>query len=94
MHQVRRNKLNELPLMMAEDVPDKWAFSKYREIHLGHIHKERIDEIRSVKIVSLPSLVAQSDWASDEIYNHLREAQAQIWSSDKGKSSVIHYYPN
>lgn len=92
MHQFRKTKVNELPLLMATKVPELWAQSKYREIHTAHIHKERIDEVMNTKIISLPSLVPLSEWASEENYSHLREAQCQVWSKEKGKIATNYYY--
>ena len=94
LHQIKKSKINEYPLIMANDVPDLWNKAKFTEIHTGHLHKERMDEIQKTKIVSLPSLVSLSEWASNEGYNHLKEAQLQVWTKNNGKRSVLHYYPS
>jgi hypothetical protein len=94
LHQIKKRKLNEYPLIMANDVPNLWNKAKFTEIHTGHLHKERMDEIQKTKIVSLPSLVSLSEWASNEGFNHLKEAQLQVWTKDNGKRSVLHYYPS
>lgn len=92
MHQFRKSKIAELPLIMADTVPDLWAKSKFREIHTAHIHQEKVDEVRSTKIISLPSLVPASEWSSNEGYGHLREAQCQVWDKEKGKIATNYYY--
>ncbi len=92
MHQFKKSKIAELPLIMADTVPELWAKAKYREIHTAHIHQEKVDEIRSTKIISLPSLVPASEWSSNEGYGHLREAQVQVWDKEKGKIATNYYY--
>jgi hypothetical protein len=89
----RKMKLEDLPLIMADEVPKLWANAEYKEIHTAHLHSLRATEKRKVRIITLPSLVPLSAWASAEGYNHLKEAQAFLWHKERGNVSTIYYHP-
>lgn len=93
LHKFRKTKMSELPILFSDIAPKDWAETKYHEIHTGHLHADRLTSVRSHKILTLPSLVAQSEWASEEGYDHLNEAQCHVYTRENGKHSVIHYYP-
>ena len=84
---------NDLPLIMATDVPDKWAKTKYREFHVGHLHRKSMNEFRQVRVEVLSSLAPISAWAANAGYDHLREATAQVYDKERGKIAVINYRP-
>lgn len=86
-------KHNDLPLIMATDVPDKWAKTKYREFHVGHLHRKSMNEFRQVRVEVLSSLAPISAWAANAGYDHLREATAQIYDKERGKIAVVNYRP-
>lgn len=85
-------KFEELPLIMATEVPTLWGESLYREWHTGHLHKNEIMERQNVRIRRVPSLVANSAWASSKGFNSEREAQAFIWNKNKGLTGVLNYH--
>ena len=39
----------DLPLLMAQEVPILWSETKYREMHLGHLHHKKEIKYRSTK---------------------------------------------
>ena len=85
MHQFKKSDIKGLPYQLAREAKKMFAHSKYREIHVGHTHAEKIQEIQDCKIITLPSLAPESDWSSKNGYSHLQEAQAQVYSLDRGK---------
>lgn len=86
-------KHTDLPLIMATDVPDKWARAKYKEFHTAHFHHKSEIEVRQVRVSTLPSLVPVSAWTANSGYDHLREAVGQVYDKERGKIAVIHYRP-
>lgn len=80
------------PLIMADERKDDWAKSTYREVHVGHIHQERVlNEDRGVKVRYLPSMVHENDYERREGYRHMRVAQGLVWSRNTGLKSILHY---
>lgn len=82
-------KHSELPLIMATEVPELFGKTIYREFHLGHIHKEKVDEYRGVTVRFLPSLSATDEWHEKMGYHSIRKCQAYIWDKDKGLKGYI-----
>ena len=84
-------KFEELPLIMATERREDWGTVKYKEWHTGHTHKNEIMEKQDIRIRRIPSMVANSAWASCKGYNSIREAQAFLWNKDKGLTMVVNY---
>lgn len=81
----------QLPLIMATDVPNKWAATQFREWHLGHFHRKKdqvympLSNNNGVHIRVLPSLTAADNWHKDHGY-HMgpRSAEGYLWDSETG----------
>jgi hypothetical protein len=69
-------KHDPLPLIMANEVPDLWAGSEYREIHCGHLHATSLTEMQGVRLRTLPALTATDEWHKNNGYSHHRAATA------------------
>jgi len=88
-----------LPLIMATEVPDLWAATEYREIHVGHLHHSRVKSFQQeteqsgVRVMVLPSLAPPSAWAAGKGFRAIREAPAFIWNREYGKISSTYYHP-
>lgn len=80
----------ELPLIMAREAPQLWADTKYREWHLGHFHKTKsinfksIDENQGIRVRRLPALTATDAWHNRKAYHSLKSADAFVWSKEEG----------
>ena len=84
-------KLNDLPMIMANENPDNWAKTKYREFHLGHFHRKKdikflsSNETQGVTIRQLRSLSATDSWHHKKGYiGSIKSGEAFVWSYDKG----------
>jgi hypothetical protein len=92
-----KEKHSDLPLIMAQEVPKKWAESKTREWHLGHFHREKtikyvsIDSAIGVKIRILPSLSGTDDWHYEKGYISNPEAQALIYDKEEGFEALYNF---
>jgi hypothetical protein len=84
-------KHNELPLIMATEVPMQFAQAEHREWHLGHLHKHTVDEYRGVSVKILPALCGNDSWHKKMGYSSPRRAQAYIWSKTRGCEGYIQY---
>lgn len=80
----------ELPLIMAREVPKLWAETEYREWHLGHFHKTKslnfksIDENQGIRVRRLPALTGTDAWHNRKAYHSLKSADAFVWCKNEG----------
>lgn len=84
-------KVSELPLIMAMEEPKKWAETRFREFHLGHLHHSRkrefetLKENKGVTVRYLRSLSGTDSWHNNKAFKGaLQSAEAFIWSKDEG----------
>jgi hypothetical protein len=84
-------KSADYPLIMATELPVEFAATTFREVHTGHIHKEKVDEFRGIKVRFLPSLAKGSDWEKQRGYKHIRQAQGLVWHKEYGLIDVIQH---
>lgn len=81
----------EYPLVFATEFPELFARCKYREVHLGHVHKERVDEYRGVKVRFLASICSNDEWHEFAGYSAMRNAQAFIWDKKTGLTGFVQH---
>jgi predicted phosphodiesterase len=86
-------KHTDLPLIMATEAKESWAKTTCREIHVGHLHQEKVTESKGVKVRVLPSLVPSDAWSTSKGYvGNIRGAEAFLYDPTKGLLAV--YYHN
>lgn len=85
-----KEKHAELGQIAAHEEATMWGRTKYREVHLGHLHKSKSisyttgDEFPGFKIRILPSLCAADAWHYAQGYLSTKAAKAFIWHKDNG----------
>lgn len=84
-------KVLDLPVIMASEVPQLWAETKYREWHLGHIHQKKeikwisTQEHKGTTIRYMRSLSGTDAWHNKKGYiNNVRAGEGFIWNKDNG----------
>lgn len=55
-------KPKNLPIIMAAEAPQAWGKAKNREMHLAHIHSEKVMEEGGVVMRWLPSVTGPDNW--------------------------------
>ncbi len=88
-----KEKLNELPLILAVEYPEAWAKCPYRYIKLGHLHHTIVKEIQGVEIETLAALCKADKWHKQHGYYSRPKAQLSLYSRDRGKEGVLIYNP-
>ncbi len=89
-------QMRDLPLIMADEAPVLWSHTKYREFHIGHLHKQKTlswgmsDEFRGVVVRVCPTLAQIDYWHSSSGYRGTRCALA--FEYEKGLRSIQYYY--
>lgn len=85
-----KEKHNELGLIAAHEEPVMWGQTRYREVHLGHLHKSKSvqyttgDEFPGFKIRILPSLSGTDAWHHAKGFLSMKAAKAFIFDKTKG----------
>jgi hypothetical protein len=87
-----KGKRKNYPLLMATEAPEAWGKARYREIHTGDKHQERLEEQMGVRVRILPSLCPPDAWHAAEGYvNNIQSAQGFVWDPNEGLIATAHY---
>lgn len=91
-----KERHRDLPLNMATEVPQWFAETVCREIHLGHYHKARemrhlaLDEFNGIRVRILPSLSGTDSWHFEHGYvQNKRAAEAYLWNKQEGYAGTF-----
>ena len=93
-----REKLSELPLIMADEAGKDWAETRIHEWHVGHKHNKRQmrwvthDQYRTTGVRILPSLTGQDSWHYEKGYRHLPQAEAHVYSLTRGYAGMLNHH--
>jgi hypothetical protein len=91
-----KEKINELPLLMAREQPERWSRCTSREWHIGHKHiaeKKTWSEMpgvqdlfsdKGVRVRRLMSLSAHDAWHTNNAYTDRRACDAFIFHREAG----------
>lgn len=85
-------KLNDLPLIMANDAPEEWAAARYRVWHCGHFHhNQKIGQKDHVgcEVETHRTLAAGDAWHRHQGYRSLRDMKAIIYHREFGEDFRI-----
>lgn len=92
-------KMDALPLLMAQEVPHRWAESAIREWHIGHLHNssrksyQQSLEGTGVRVEVMASLTVPDEWTERKGFRSLVEAQGYVWNRIDGKKATLFYQP-
>lgn len=97
----------DLPIIMATENPKMFGDTSFREIHMGHLHKESsktinnihkifretdIEENRGIKTRILPSLCEPDVFHAKHGYvGNIRSAEAFVWDANRGMIGTVMY---
>lgn len=82
-------KLTDLPMIMADDVPDDWAAAKDRVWHCGHFHHDQVKDLIGCRVETHRTIAAGDAWHRHEGYRAQRDMKAIIYDYDHGEVSRI-----
>ena len=84
-------KTADLPLLMAQEKPELWSKTKYREWHLGHLHHKKqmqwqtIGENKGCTVRYMSSISGTDAWHNQKGYKGaLKSSESFIWSKKTG----------
>ena len=84
-------KVADLPLLVASEVPKLWAETQFREIHIGHLHHKKeikfmsTNENKGMVVRYMRSLSGTDAWHNLKGYKGAIQAcEAFIWCENEG----------
>lgn len=78
-------KRTNYPLLAATERPAMWASSRHREIHCGHRHELRVDELMGVRVRTFSALSGVDAWHSENHFvGNARAADGLVWHKNDG----------
>jgi len=90
--------IKDLPGIMAQEVPDLWGRTVYREFHLGHLHHKKsraflpTTEVQGTLVRHMSSLSGTDAWHHRKGYvGARRSAEAMIWDKELGLESNLYF---
>jgi hypothetical protein len=91
-------KVANLPLIASHEQPKMWADTKYREMHLGHLHHKRdikwvsTQEYNGLVCRYMRSLSGTDAWHNQKGYiGSIQSAEAFVWNKDEGLIAQLSY---
>ena len=84
-HHGHGTKLQDLPLIMATDMPEAWGHAEYRYIWTGHIHHDTVKDIRGTKVESFRVLCPTDAWAAQKGYRTSRDMKCIMLHKEYGE---------
>lgn len=87
--------LKKLGTIAAGECPF-WSECRYREVHVGHLHHERVEvmEGSAVKTRVMPTISCPDKYHNDNGYvNNLRQFQGFLWHKKHGLQNILFSKP-
>lgn len=85
------NKASRLASLVPLEAPEMWGRTKYREMHVKHLHSEQmIEEINGVIVRRISSPTALDTWHTKSAYiGAVRKAQTFLYDKERGLMQTI-----
>lgn len=94
-----KGRMNNLPLIMANEEPKMWAETKFRYSYLHHVHHQDKTQFKSgkdyigVNVTYLRSPSSADIWHSDNQYKSMIAVEGFIHCKEMGRvSHLTHYF--
>ncbi len=90
-------KLNDLPMLMANESPKFWAATKYRYMYFGHVHHKDLTKWKSEKdyigvtVEALRSPSESDRWSHTNGYTNMPAIDAFVLHPEFGQRNRITY---
>lgn len=84
-HGDKEKPISKLANLAADEEPEMWGRTRYREAHIGHLHHNELKDEPGFSIRRLPSLSAADNWhKAAGFVGAPRQAQSFVWNSNEG----------
>lgn len=93
-----KEKVKNLPIIMAQEASKEWADTYFREFHLGHNHRKKeystvsVNEKVGVRTRHLSALTKADAWHKKRGYvANIRAAEAFVWNYEEGLAAILNW---
>jgi hypothetical protein len=84
-HGDKRIKMEQLPIIMATDMPTEWGASKHRYIWTGHLHHDIVKDYHGCRVESVRILPPADAWAAKSGYRSPSDMKAVVLDIEHGE---------
>lgn len=85
-------KHGDLAMLMAQEARTDWGDTSFREWHMGHLHKEWVDEKFGVRSRIMPALCPADSWHTENGFvQNTRGARGYLWRESGGIDAIFPY---
>lgn len=77
-------KASDLPIVMADEMPQAWADSLFRHWYCGHIHHDKVKEFRGATVENVRVLGPADAWHRAQGYRSGRDLKCDTWHNEYG----------
>lgn len=82
-------KLTDLPMIMANDVPQDWAAATWRVWHCGHFHHDQTKDLIGCTVETHRTLAPNDAWHRHQGYRSGRDLKGIVYHREHGEVSRI-----
>jgi hypothetical protein len=82
-------KHNELPMIMASDVPKMWGLAEFRYFFIGHIHHQSVKEYQGCSVESINTLTPNDAWHHGSGYRARKNIKLIVFDKNYGEIERI-----
>lgn len=87
-------RLEDLPLIVMREKQNVISNFKYIEVLTGHLHQEKVKEIKGIKIRTAPALCPPDKWHSKKGYiGNIETSQGLLYSKENGLEAIFYSKP-
>lgn len=81
---------NRLEKIMQVEQPELWGATRFREMHMGDRHSEKVWETGGIIFRRISSVTETDAWHNEKAYKGaIRKAQAFVWDDMKGVVDIV-----
>ena len=78
-------KHQELPMVMASDVPQMWGNTLFRYMYIGHIHHQSVKEYQGCSVESINTITPNDAWHSGAGYRSRKNIKLLVLHKQFGE---------
>jgi hypothetical protein len=86
----KEGRKSRLEKIMQVEQPEMWGATRFREMHLGDQHHEKVWETGGIIFRRIPTITETDAWHNEKAFKGaVRKAQAFVWDKNKGIVDIV-----
>jgi hypothetical protein len=83
-----KNKLCNIPTLIAADFRKEWGETKHATVYAGHVHHHKAQEFPGIEVEYMRVLAAKDQWHHGQGYRSRRSLRCDVWHYKYGRVLV------